>query len=92
MEQYVITYYKKKYYMYDILSMEFNPCSNADVIVRIDKNNKMFATYSYKVLDDWYADIGPIYNEEKEKQYLGTVIFRTDSLYELMNRYKELTE
>lgn len=86
--QYIIVKFNRKYRVYDNL--------RAGIIdrdtIKIMKDNKVYLEHSYEVLDDYALDTGPITHWEKDKVYLGKLVYQTNDLIQLATKYMELEE
>lgn len=69
-KNYIITKFKGKYRLYDVLAIEmedFMNSYNGHHKIVIDKQQKVYHKYEYEEVDDWYADIGAITHTENAK-------------------------
>lgn len=75
----------------DILAESLDECADCYnhswTTYKVTKNKKLYCKVEQDVLEDWYADIGPIYKTEKERFYVGKVLFTTNNIETLLNQF-----
>lgn len=87
MENYIIVKKKKHYHIIDTF---FKEVTDFNTRISVYKNNKVYETYYYDEVDDWFVDTGAITHKEKIKTYLGELVFESDDIEEVAKKYYEL--
>lgn len=92
MTNYIITKLKNKYHIYDVYKDEMLGAfdQNKDIRYRITKSKKVYIISSWEIIDDYYCDTGAITHYEEHKEYIGTLIFGSDNIQEIAEKYSEL--
>ena len=85
--KYIIVKKKKHYHIIDTF---FKEVTDLNTRITVYKNNKVYETYYYDEVDDWFADIGAITHTEKIKIYLGKLIFESDDIEETAREFVRL--
>ena len=89
--QYIIVKYKNNYRLLDRCAIEMNVSLRGEnEHITITKDNKVYSESSYEVVDDWYADTGYITHFEKDKTYIGVLVFGSDNIEEVALKFAEL--
>lgn len=87
--KYLITKYKNNYNIIDILNTEFDNTINTpnSCYIKITNDKKVYIIHEYEVIDDYYLDIGAISHYEKEKIYMGKIIYESNDIIDIALKY-----